>query len=460
MVKNDLLPTSENIRKTILEDLLDRNKDLYCFIKILDSIEGNYSIALDSYWGSGKTFFVNQLKMILDAYNKLSYNEIDNPKEIQDRFNEAIESQIKTDYHIAMYYDAWVNDNDSDPILSLVYQMLVDSDAYNSIKDGAVLKKLLLITGEIIKGVKNINIPQIIRNIDSDTNPFDDIVKSKALAERINEFIDNLIPERGERLLIIIDELDRCKPDYAVKLLERIKHYFNNDRVTFVFSVNLLELQHTVKHLYGNEFDACKYLDRFFDLRVQLPNPDVTDYLAAKHNIYNDSKYDNCIVNLIIKKFRLQLREISRFMQLFDLLVKDSSYDIFSSDRTEFLIKKVFLPILIALYITDNSKCMSVINNETIEPLIDFCTDDESIDVIQYYLSFLFSDKSDNDVLTSDELKTKKDEIKAQISLLFNYLFSSGYIYKTVGKCTISDKEKKLFKRSISVLSNSSIRKL
>ena len=70
--------------------------------------------------------------------------------------------------------------------------------------------------------------------------------------------------ERGNKLVIFIDELDRCNPAYAVKLLEQIKHYMEDDRIIFVFSVNINQLQHTIKHYYGNNFNATKYLDRFF----------------------------------------------------------------------------------------------------------------------------------------------------------------------------------------------------
>ena len=65
----------------------------------------------------------------------------------------------------------------------------------------------------------------------------------KELREKVNEFFNSLLPEKGNRLIIMVDELDRCKPSYAVKLLERIKHYFTNDRITFVFSVNTYELE-------------------------------------------------------------------------------------------------------------------------------------------------------------------------------------------------------------------------
>lgn len=74
MKKHDLKPNDDNIRTTFIRVSICRNKDIFKFIKIIDSINESYSIALDSYWGSGKTFFVKQIKMILDAKTEQSYN--------------------------------------------------------------------------------------------------------------------------------------------------------------------------------------------------------------------------------------------------------------------------------------------------------------------------------------------------------------------------------------------------
>lgn len=99
------------------------------------------------------------------------------------------------------------------------------------------------------------------------------IIKEKeSIKELVKDFLDALINERGDRLVIFIDELDRCKPDYALSLMERIKHFFDDERVTFVFAVNLSQLQHTVKSYYGSEFDATRYLDKFFDIQMALPH--------------------------------------------------------------------------------------------------------------------------------------------------------------------------------------------
>ena len=62
-----------------------------------------------------------------------------------------------------------------------------------------------------------------------------DFKKQDELRLLVDTFFNDILPERGDRLVIFIDELDRCKPTYAIKLLERIKHYFNQEKITFVF---------------------------------------------------------------------------------------------------------------------------------------------------------------------------------------------------------------------------------
>ena len=127
--------------------------------------------------------------------------------------------------------------------------------------------------------------------------------------------------ERGNRLVVFIDELDRCKPSYAVQLLERIKHYLCDDGITFVFSVNLEELQHTIKHYYGEVFDACRYLDRFFDMRISLPP-------AEKNAFYREIGLESSYIlekvcRKLIEVYNMELREATRFYRQ----VKTAAYE-------------------------------------------------------------------------------------------------------------------------------------
>lgn len=164
------------------------------------------------------------------------------------------------------------------------------------------------------------NINGIIENLKSD-NPLTKIKEEKDLHENIKNFFTELLVERGNRLVVFIDELDRCKPSYAVQLLERIKHYLYDDRITFVFSVNLGELQHTIKHYYGNTFDACRYLDRFFDMRISLPPADKT---AFYREMGLESSYVlEKICRKVIDTYNMELREATRFYRQ----VKTAAYE-------------------------------------------------------------------------------------------------------------------------------------
>ena len=101
----------------------------------------------------------------------------------------------------------------------------------------------------------------------------------KELKATIKELVKYSIekPKNGLRAIardypafIFIDELDRCCPTYAVEMLEAIKHIFDVEGLVIVVSTHTEELQHTIKALYGNEFNADNYLRRFFDTKYHL----------------------------------------------------------------------------------------------------------------------------------------------------------------------------------------------
>ncbi len=85
----------------------------------------------------------------------------------------------------------------------------------------------------------------------------------------------------GKPLVVVIDELDRCRPSYAVELLEVAKHFFSVDHVVFVLALDRSQLAHSVKVLYGEGFAAEGYLGRFFDADLRLPTPDRTKFFKS-----------------------------------------------------------------------------------------------------------------------------------------------------------------------------------
>lgn len=82
-------------------------------------------------------------------------------------------------------------------------------------------------------------------------------------------------------IYVFIDELDRCRPTYAIKLLEAIKHLFMIPRLIFIVSTNLHQLANATQAVYGPNFDGFMYLKRFFDFEFTLPKPNREQYIRA-----------------------------------------------------------------------------------------------------------------------------------------------------------------------------------
>lgn len=72
-------------------------------------------------------------------------------------------------------------------------------------------------------------------------------------------------------IVIVIDELDRCRPDYALAVLEVIKHFFAVPKVHFILGINGEALESSVRARYGVDVDAESYLRKFINASFSLP---------------------------------------------------------------------------------------------------------------------------------------------------------------------------------------------
>lgn len=186
MKKMDLMPTDENILQTLQDDMFRRNEKIGYFMQLLDSIEGSYTVALDGQWGSGKTFFIKQSKLVLEAYNP-NIEKIDTATRqiVKDKMGAYIGGKgLQPQYPI--YYDAWINDNDEDPIVSLLYSI---TEAYSFFKERRIesLNGVIEIGSEIIKMLRGPNIEKIKKLLASHSC-MDAKKESFDLFTKINEF--------------------------------------------------------------------------------------------------------------------------------------------------------------------------------------------------------------------------------------------------------------------------------
>ncbi len=98
--------------------------------------------------------------------------------------------------------------------------------------------------------------------------------KLKAVAQAIRNKTD-------KPLIVLIDELDRCRPTYAIRFMEVVKHLLAVDNMVYVFAMNRSELAHAVSGCYGPEFDGDGYLRRFFDVDFKLPLPPRRSFIGS-----------------------------------------------------------------------------------------------------------------------------------------------------------------------------------
>lgn len=349
MKNYSLKPTDENALLTMKSDLIGRNLSVFQFLQLLDALDDSCTIAVNGEWGEGKTFFVRQVKLILDALNSNSTMS----EEVRNSIRRMIPKNYKFEENYAtVYYDAWLNDNHADPILSLIYAIVSSSQSEFTLEKKRSLTDSLAAIAGALSGRDISNALETVRGQDL----FAEMKNTDDIRCMVKEFIDSLIHEHGNRLIVFIDELDRCKPDYAVRFLERIKHYFDDKRVVFVFSVSLSQLQWTVKSYYGSGFNATRYLDKFFDLRITLPKVNydkfINQHLGLEGGYYI---YDTVCVE-VAKYFNFSLREVERYIRLIKIAAHQAAHS-FSGGFPEFKAIEFsviyVVPIIIGLQMAD-----------------------------------------------------------------------------------------------------------
>lgn len=369
LIGYELKPTFDNLKKSILKDSVGRNKSIATFIKLLDEIDNNVAIALDGSWGNGKTFFVKQTQLVLKSFSSSNENLIE-VKQCMEKFLKNNEMRN----YLPVYYDAWSNDNDTDPVLSIISKMIQDVDDLEDYEANDKSWRDIFVTAVEV-AVTAFGGPRIKAFFDSvkGTDILAEIKKRKEADQVLNHLFNTLLKKQPEdtRIIFFIDELDRCCPDFAVRLLERIKHYFLHERVIFVLSINVQELQHVIKRHYGNDFNADKYLRRFFDFTTPLPPADMTKYYTTINFDAGTARYYTA--SLVMKKYNFSLREITRYLQYLKVAVPEK-YSTSFNPRYGFYIE-VLIPFLIGLNIHASKAYNDFLNGEDMSYFLEIMQD-------------------------------------------------------------------------------------
>ena len=299
----DLKLNEENIHYVLKNNFINRNRYISSFLKLINGLEENKIIALDGEWGSGKTWFVKSVEYLMNSESNNELNIVD--KEIMNKVK---------DKYMTFYYNAWENDDAKSAMLSLIYKLINDSCLQKNKSEVGAIPRLL---NTVIKFVTNgaIDIKEDIFGEQWNNKQITDCIKNcEEIKETLKKIIDNLLIENKNRLLIIIDEIDRCKPTFAIDLLENIKHFYDDNRIIFLVTTNNKALASSVCKIYGENFEGALYLDRIFDINLELPNNYIQDYINAIDDRNSNSNYHFKVCRELAKENKMTMREYNRYL--------------------------------------------------------------------------------------------------------------------------------------------------
>ena len=263
------------------DDLYKRKEYADQLYNLLKDQEHSIVLALDGAWGSGKSFFLQRWCTDLANAGLLS-----------------------------VYFNAWEDDFFANPLVSMIGQLNSTlADKANKAKLNATrwqeiasraktvfAKAGLALGAQCLKHFTGIDLSEVkIEDVETSNerilNEYTNLIASReGLRSGITDLASSVFMTTGCCLVFIVDEIDRCRPTYAIEVIERIKHLFNVPHVAFVIGVDKQQLMESVKAVYGN-IDARQYLLRFFDIEFHLPAPDRTVFLKSLWERYQIEEY-------------------------------------------------------------------------------------------------------------------------------------------------------------------------
>ncbi|MDV9042036.1 P-loop NTPase fold protein [Stenotrophomonas sp. RAC2] len=252
-------------------DIFDRKRAGEMLCNLILSLDQPFVIAINGGWGSGKTVFLRRL-------------------------GEHLKTQTPRSHSV--YLDAWSTDWHDDPLLALVLAVNETLAAAGYVKSGELGRKVVgnaaqlaaptaMITAHLLApGTGPIAGAVAKAGAEAIKSASDRARAKRGLEDSLKEARDLLLQRQSGRpisgqVVVIIDELDRCRPDYAIRMLERIKHLFHIAGYVFVIATDNVNLRGAVKTVYGHETDGEQYLRKFFDFEMHLRRPDPLQFTKA-----------------------------------------------------------------------------------------------------------------------------------------------------------------------------------
>ena len=376
-------------------DALKREDNITVLTHFITSFEQSIVLCIDGGWGQGKTTFIKMWQQYLN--------------------NQHIPT---------IYFNAWESDYTDDALIALIGEISLSIEKLK-VQDKTKAEKIIApiykyaakFAKAVAPSVANLSIKAIsggLTNADELSKTLsalgESLVKeqvkkyeeSRKTLSKFKEELSKLAQcytggDKQKPLVIFIDELDRCRPDFAIEVLEKAKHLFNVDNIIFVLATDKTQLSHSIRAVYGQGLDVNGYLRRFIDFDYLLPLSNrkyithlINKFSLGKYLLLKETHYiePKSFLENMVDKYNLTLREQEAFCNIFNIIVR-------TKDNAWFdywvIIICIFLIILKLkfpdIYKNLGNKNFSDFLDETIKNIDSHCASDDKNS--NYYLELL-----------------------------------------------------------------------
>lgn len=267
----------DDIARPFAGDLLGRARLSDRLTTYIDRLREGAVIAIDASWGEGKTWFARNWA-----------------------------ASLRRQDHPVIYLDTFRQNDELDPFFILAAELALSLDDGQGTGDtirgeaARLMNALVPLTGRLA-ALKTVALQASgdplhdpaagkasFRTASEDTeNWIENRLKAypseKALFANFRQSLGRIVAASGKPVVIMLDELDRCRPSFAIRFLERIRHYFDMPNLVFVLPVTRIQLYEAVKSVYGPDTDAAAYLHKFVSFFLSLPTFPPNDQSRLAH---------------------------------------------------------------------------------------------------------------------------------------------------------------------------------
>ena len=310
-------------------DRLESKNHVENLSHLLENIDSPIVVSINAPWGQGKTTF---LKMLNKKLQQKKYKTV--------------------------FFSAWETDFTKEPLLTFLGEINKQIDSF--FVSNQEKRKLWLKTKNAGLHIIKKSIPALIKVGTAGIIDAEEIIEEQASAlaselsndainaylhdkEQISIFKDSLSKifcTTEDKLYVFIDELDRCRPNYAIELLERLKHLLDINGLIFILAMDKTQLGHSIKAIYGQDFESIGYLRRFVDIEYNIPKRNLDSFIDGlytdlgfdiffeKRKKYPAFQYEKThlsdVFKLLANEKKLTLREIEQLFVKINLVIQST----------------------------------------------------------------------------------------------------------------------------------------